>query len=298
MAKKVPLADPRGVIPPDVLTRVPGMSSGEDPLSVTPLGDRGRNHVFLVRTVQGRYVVRLAAAGSLPRGVDRARELELHKIAAAGRFAPAVIYADPSAAVLITEYLDGREWSPASFSRLRDLRALATRLGQLHALPPPSLMRFDLAQALQDYGAAAVASGAVDRAACDTLMARASEALETSRTSQRVATIVHNDLHHGNVIVADRLYLIDWEYAVVGDPALDVACMLAYYPRATAHLVELLEAMQLRVLGVTPLMVSELAWAYEFMTYLWECLPGNTDASGADVAALRARRLRRLLANR
>ena len=29
--------------------------------------------------------------------------------------------------------------------------------------------------------------------------------------------------------------LIDWEYAAVGDPLIDLACLLAYYPQVLPH---------------------------------------------------------------
>ena len=61
-------------------------------------------------------------------------------------------------------------------------------------------------------------------------------------STQRAPAIVHSDLHHGNVLTADRVYFIDWEYAQVGDPLLDLACIMAYYPRAMPHGALLLEA--------------------------------------------------------
>ncbi len=88
-------------------------------------------------------------------------------------------------------------------------------------------------------------------------------------SSQRAPSIVHCDLHHGNVLTADRVYFIDWEYAQVGDPLLDLACVMTYYPRAMAHGALLLEASGLADVGATPAMLGELTNVFTLLTYLW-----------------------------
>jgi aminoglycoside phosphotransferase (APT) family kinase protein len=88
-------------------------------------------------------------------------------------------------------------------------------------------------------------------------------------SSQRGPSVVHCDLHHGNVLTADRVYFIDWEYAQVGDPLLDLACVMTYYPRAMAHGALLLEASGLAEVGATPAMLGELTNVFTLLTYLW-----------------------------
>jgi hypothetical protein len=88
-------------------------------------------------------------------------------------------------------------------------------------------------------------------------------------SSQRAPSVVHCDLHHGNVLTADRVYFIDWEYAQVGDPLLDLACVMTYYPRAMAHGTLLLEASGLAEVGATPAMLGELTNVFTLLTYLW-----------------------------
>jgi aminoglycoside phosphotransferase (APT) family kinase protein len=71
------------------------------------------------------------------------------------------------------------------------------------------------------------------------------------------------------VLTADRVYFIDWEYAQVADPLHDLACILAYYPRALAHGALLLEAAGLDETGATPAMLAELTDVFVLVTYLW-----------------------------
>jgi thiamine kinase len=252
-----------------VLQHVPGCENGDAPYSQELLGGGKVNRSFLVRTRRGRFVVRLNENSAADPGLDRERELVLHTAAANAGVAPHIIYACPDRSCLITDYVEGRLWTPHYFTRMRDLRALGQRLRMLHAVPAPGLPRFDLMAAARRYGDAIVQHHPEDNSRIQDLLGRGAEALQRSRSAQRAACIVHCDLHHGNVLTADRIYLIDWEYAQVADPMLDLACVLAYYPRAASHNELLLEASGLAEAGATPQMLSDLARVFNLLTYLW-----------------------------
>ena len=152
---------------------------------------------------------------------------------------------------------------------MRDLRALGQRLRALHALPPPDIPRFDPLMVARRYADAIVRSEPQEAPRIEDLLARGAESLRQSRSMQRAACIVHSDLHHGNVLTADRIYFIDWEYAQVADPMQDLACILTYYPRAASHAALLLEAAGLAEAGATPQMLTELTRVFNLLTYLW-----------------------------
>lgn len=253
-----------------LLQHVPGCEDGEAPYSQEAL-DGGRvNRSFLVRTRRGRFVVRLNENVETDSGLDRERELLLHNAAAEAGIAPHVVYVAADRTCLITEFVDGRLWTPHYFSRMRDLRSLGGRLRVLHALTPPkSLPRFDPMEAVRRYADHIARHDPSDAARIQALVARGAEALARSQSAGRAATIVHNDLHHGNVLTADRVYFIDWEFANVADPLLDVACVMAYYPRAVPHVGLLLQAAGLDELGVTEPMLADLTWVFNLLTYVW-----------------------------
>jgi thiamine kinase-like enzyme len=298
MAEKVPSADSSGLIPAAVLRHVPGCEAGEAPYSVSPLLGGRFNRAHLVRTARGRFVVRLHDPDSHGTGIDRRRELLLHGIAAEARIAPRIVAADALGGFLVLEYIEGRPWSEQSFGRLRELRELSARLRSLHELTPPAAMpRFEPWRMLEHYAARVIEHRPQSKSTIDRMMQRAAEALETSQTARRPTRIVHHDLNHTNLLVADRLYFLDWEYANVADPALDAACIIAYYPRTMTHASMLLEATGLRALGVTPLMLSELARAYELMIYLWHALPENIAAPHLSGIQSMAQIERKLLAD-
>ena len=252
-----------------LLQHVPGCENGDAPYSQELLGGGKVNRSFLVRTRRGRFVVRLNENTAADPGLDRERELLLHNAAAGAGIAPHVIYACPDRSCLITDYVEGRLWTPHYFSRMRDLRALGQRLRSLHALPPPDMPRFDPMTVARRYADVILGSEQQDASRMEDLLGRGAESLRLSRSMQRGARIVHSDLHHGNVLTADRIYFIDWEYAQVADPMQDLACILAYYPRAAAHAALLLDATGLAEAGATPQMLTELTRVFNLLTYLW-----------------------------
>jgi thiamine kinase len=252
-----------------LLQHVPGCENGDAPYSQELLGGGKVNRSFLVRTRRGRFVVRLNENSALDPGLDRDRELALHTVAANAGIAPHIIYVCPDRSCLITDYVEGRLWTPHYFTRMRDLRALAQRLRTLHSLPVPNIPRFEPMVVARRYADAIIRSEPEDTRRLEDLLARGSEALQQSRSAQRAAAIVHSDLHHGNVLTADRIYLIDWEYAQAADPMQDLACVMAYYPRAVGHGELLLEASGLAEVGATPQMLADLTRVFNLLTFLW-----------------------------
>ncbi len=252
-----------------LLQHVPGCENGEAPYSQEMLAGGKVNRSFLVRTRRGRFVVRLNESVAADSGLDRERERILHTAAAGAGIAPHIIYACPDRSCLITEYLEGRAWTPHYFTRMRDLRSLGMRLRTLHELPAPSLPRFDPMAAARRYADLVIGSDPHEASRIGELLARGETALQKSGSANRAARIVHMDLHHGNVLTADRVYFIDWEFAQVGDPLLDLACVMAYYPRAVAHGPLLLGASGLEEQGVTPEMLVDLTRVFNLLTYLW-----------------------------
>ena len=280
----------------ELLQHVPGCENGDAPYSQELLGGGKVNRSFLVRTRRGRFVVRLNENGDSDPGLDRVREIALHSAAAAAGIAPPIIYACPNHTFLITDYVEGRLWTPHYFTRMRDLRALGQRLRSLHALPAPPAARFDPMAAARRYAEIVMRSDPADAGRIGALLERGDQAYAKSGSKPRPACIVHCDLHHANVLTADRIYFIDWEFAQVGDPLLDLACVLAYYPRAVPHGSLLLGAAGLDEAGVDEAALGELTRVFNMLTYLWYRARRMSRTVPATDLQLEATALRRMLA--
>jgi len=149
--------------------------------------------------------------------------------------------------------------------------------------------------AARRYAASIVNADPEDRTRIEDLLGRGDEALRRAHSAQRAACIVHSDLHHGNVLTADRIYFIDWEFAQLGDPLLDLACVLAYYPKAVTHGALLIEAAGLSPVGADEAALGELTRVFNLLTYLWYRARRLTRSVPATDLQLEAVALRRVL---
>jgi aminoglycoside phosphotransferase (APT) family kinase protein len=258
---------PSGAAWQQALSQVPGAESGAD-IEVHALAGGTSNATFRVRTRAGRFVVRLHEPYTLDLGVDRRREAVLHAAAAAAGLASRVLAADPAGCYLVTEFLDGAPWRAADFADENRLWALAQTLCELHALPPPEVPRLELPALLKRHLEQLAAHDAAAVQELRPQVARALEILARQADADRPPCIVHGDLSHANLIGAGPPRLIDWEYAAVADPLMDLACLAAYYPPVLAHATPLLRRCGLPG-SVTFQVLEDLAWVYRLLSNLW-----------------------------
>ncbi|MFI4868313.1 MAG: phosphotransferase [Steroidobacterales bacterium] len=259
--------------PPDwALARVPGLEQGAAAQRIERLGGGTVNEVYRVDSAAGRFVLRLDGAAWRRPGVDRARELVLHRTAAAAGLAPALVHAAPETqGLLVMEYLDGRVWGSADYDDLEALRRLGERLYALHRLAAPALDAFDPWQVAQAY------VQQIDAARAGRLeppLQRLAALSAELRSADAGMSVVHGDLWQGNVLQGSRLWMLDWEYAQVSDPLMDVACVLAYYPGAERYRTELAAAagFDAHALGTA---LSARVYAYRVLAWLWHLARGE-----------------------
>jgi len=293
VAQDIPSASSARLIPAAALAHVPGCEAGTPPDAIALLHGGTVNASFRVDTRAGQFVLRLEAAESGLLGAHHEREAQLQRAAAQAGIAPPLIYADAAHGFMITKFIEGRAWHAADFTRPEALRCLGGRLRVLHGIAPPTVAPFDLGVILRGHCAHLAAAAPAERALVASLLQQSEARLALCASGMRKATIVHNDLHHSNLIEADRLYFIDWEYAAVADPIFDLACVLAYYPHAQPHVQDLLDAAGL----AEQASLAELAAAtslFVLLSFLWYRLRRLTRAvAAADLAAENAL-LRRL----
>jgi thiamine kinase len=272
MAAAIPAAGVLNGPPAWALARVPGLEQGAAAQRVERLGGGTVNDVYRIDSAAGRFVLRLDGAAWRRPGVDRERELVLHRAAAAAGLAPALVAAAPETQVLlIMQYLEGRIWGSSDYDDVQALRRLGECLYALHRLPAPAIDAFDPWQVAQAYVGqiAGARAGAFDEP-LRRLQALGSEL----RAADAPRCVVHGDLWQGNVLQAAQLWLLDWEYAQVSDPLMDVACVLAYYPGAERHRAELAAAAGFDAHALER-RLSARVYAYRVLAWLWHLARGE-----------------------
>ena len=269
MVTQIPPAERLKSPPPWALGRVPGLRNGEAPLMLAPLGGGSVNEVFRVDSRLGRFVVRLNGPAWRRPGVDRGRELALHRAAADAGIAPPIVAADPQAeGLLIMQYQDGHVWREQDFADVAALWRLGERLQLLHALPAPAIEPFDPWSVAQGYLRQIAAPPA---AAPLAHLERCCAGLTRQTLG---ACIAHGDLTQNNLLEGSRLWLLDWEYAQLSDPLMDIACVLAYYPVAVRHRAELAAAAGLGAQAVGEELAQRIT-IYQGLSWLWHLARGE-----------------------
>jgi len=245
-------------------------------LVVEPLDGGGSNRSVRVTSTAGDWVVRLGGPDDAAFGINRIAERQVHAAAAAAGFAPPLLHAEPDRGLLITEFVKGRLLSRAELRSPDGLRALGVRLGELHALPPPrGVRRLDVHELLAHYlELEGLPPRPVPRSE---LASQLRWSLATYRRGR--AAFCHNDLHWRNVIAADRLWFVDWEYGAVGDPLFELAGIIGYHDLDASGRELLLGA---HGGGFRPAEVEHMCRVFDCLHALWLDAARGWDALEAD----------------
>jgi thiamine kinase len=254
-----------GLISEEVLAHVPGFTAGGTAWA-TRLPGGTMNASYRVETRAGQFVVRMQNAAAAGLGADHEREALLHAAAAAAGLAPALLFVGHR--FMVMEYIEGPTWSAEDMARPDRLGQLGVALHALHGVAPPPVTPFDIGASIERLYEPLHAALPGEAARLSQLHDRARAALLVSDSAQRPKTMIHNDLHHTNLMGVERLCLLDWEYAAVTDPLLDLGCLLAYYPRAVPHAHVLLDSSRLAG-QASPEMLGAMTWLCMLVSYFW-----------------------------
>lgn len=253
------------------LDAVPGWRDDAAARRFEPMESGGINANWHVFTLRGEFVLRLDRRAGIGQelGVDRARELALHAAAAAAGLAPPILASAPDLRWTIRSFIRGRVWTSADLDSSHQRRRLGDRLAMLHSQPVPSWPRFDPLSVVERYAQRLIAAQPAARAKLETEVARCRALMQQTGSAHRRPAIVHSDLHAGNLVDDGRLWLLDWEYAQVGDPLCDLAGLIAHHPPLGACAAELLAVTALAETA-TPAELDALAGVYRQINSLWQ----------------------------
>jgi thiamine kinase-like enzyme len=182
--------------------------------SVEPLGGGITNHNFKVVVGAEAFVLRIGGKDTQLLGIDRSIEHEATLAAARLGVGPEVVAFVQPEGYLVTRFVEGETGKVT----VGDAAGLLRRLHDAE----PIAGRFDSFRVVEAYAATAAGRGV--RPTADYTIAKATADRIERRRGPYEPVPCHNDLLAGNFVGgADRTWIVDWEYAGMGDPAFDLA---------------------------------------------------------------------------
>jgi thiamine kinase-like enzyme len=187
--------------------------------TVEPLGGGITNRNFKISLAGETLVLRIGGKDTELLGIDRRAEHAASLAAADVGIAPDVVAFVEPEGYLVTRFVEGE---PAGSEEIRRrLPEIVGLLRRFHeASPIPS--RFDAFRVVEAYASTAAAHGVATPATYERAKRTADEI--ERRREDRPLRPCHNDLLNANFIAAEgRIWLVDWEYAGMGDVFFDLA---------------------------------------------------------------------------
>jgi len=203
---------------------IPALASATD-LEVTPLTGviNLNNHSYRATTAGRSYLLRLPGRSAEALGVRRDHELAAARAAAAAEVAPEVLYGDVQGR-LLTAWVDGLHWPREALHDASALARLAEALRRLHRCRPGGTGG-SIYRRVEHLLDSARRLGQSLPADIDTLLARAHRLEAERQADPRYQPVLcHHDLWTNNFLDdGERLWLLDWEFAGLGDGLYDLA---------------------------------------------------------------------------
>ena len=283
------------------MQRVPVLAGREVTLSALSGGITNRNYLVTVAGSADRFVIRLAGNDTHLLGISREVELAATVVAAGVGVGPEVVAFIRPEGYLVTRFIDGSPLPEVDARRPDNLARVADALRLFHDGPAiPGL--FIPLRLVEVYRALASERGVrmpPEYELAHAIGRRIERALLPAAIELRPC---HNDLLNANFIDdGQRLRIVDWEYAGMGDPFFDLAnfsvnhglavgddeVLLAEYDRVTAT-----SNRRARLAHLTLLRVVS-----DFREAMWGVLQQGISTLKVDFVAYAGEHFDRLLAN-
>lgn len=203
-----------------VVAAIPVWAGLEVRAEALPGGITNRN--FRLEAGGQTFVVRIAGRDTELLGIDREAERRTAEAAAAAGVAPEVFAVLPEHGALVTRFIQADPLPPEDLERREVLGAVVASVKAIHAMTPiPST--FDVFRVVREYRAVAERHGVrIPPAYAEAL--RVADAIADAFARAPIASRpCHNDLLNANLLMlGDRVFIVDYEYAGMGDPFFDL----------------------------------------------------------------------------
>ena len=191
---------------------------------VRPLDGGITNRNFRVMFGDNDYVVRLPGKDTNLLGIDRDAECIANEQAAKLGLAPKVAAKLEDPPCLVTCFVEGREMTPEDLHRPEAVDQVAASLREFHDSGLSLPTRFQFVDIAVDYAEVVRGRGGQPPQPFEQSLASAREVVEAvSDDAEHSPVPCHNDLLPANFLSgAERIVIVDWEYAGMGDRFFDL----------------------------------------------------------------------------
>jgi thiamine kinase-like enzyme len=205
----------------EAIARVPMWANATD-LKISPLGGGITNSNYRVDTGGESFALRIAGADTELLGITREYEYAANLAAGKLGIAPEVIYVIQPEGYLVTRFITARPFPPEEITQPENIHRVMEVVRQIHSIPEiPGA--FSVFRTIEAYAEIAHRYKVALPEKFDWLMERTHEAEAALMTDPEPLRPCHNDLLNANFLINDRIYILDWEYAGMGDIFFDLA---------------------------------------------------------------------------
>jgi thiamine kinase-like enzyme len=199
-------------------------SLGEPQGQPEPLEGGITNRNYRVRFGDRDCVVRVPGKDTSLLGIDRGAERIANERAARIGVAPPVVAGLDDPPAIVTEFVEGRGMEAADLAEPTTLTGVARSLRAIHELGETLPTTFDSFRVVEAYAETGRERGATIPPAYDEARQHAGRIEAALSGPEHVPVPCHNDLLAGNFIAGEsQLWIVDWEYAGMGDRYFDLA---------------------------------------------------------------------------
>ena len=279
------------------LQRIPETAGHDLTLTIMSGGITNRNYMIALGGRPERYVIRLAGNDTHLLGISREVEHAATVAAAGVGIGPEVTAFIRPEGYLVTRFIVGEPVSLEQVHRPATLRRVADSIRRIHGGPAiPGL--FVPLRIVEAYLALARSWGVPQPAGWDGAFAvgrRIERALLDAPIDLRPC---HNDLLNANFIDdGERIRIVDWEYAGMGDPFFDLGNFSVNHDLTRDEDALLLEAYEGEVRSPRLARLGLMRIVSDFREAMWGVLQQGISSLDVDFVAYADEHFDRLLAN-
>jgi thiamine kinase-like enzyme len=207
----------------EAISRVPLWAGfRREEIKISPLSGGITNNNFRLDIGGESFVLRITGANTEMLEIDRKWEYEANRVAGKLGIAPEVVYFIQPEGYLVTRFITGRPIPLEEMRRPETIHRVMEVVRRIHTMPALS-STFSAFRIIDSYTETARRYHVTFPQDYDRLYAHVREAEEALKAHPEKPCPCHNDLLNGNFLDAGQLYVLDWEYAGMGDPYFDLA---------------------------------------------------------------------------